>query len=83
MNQFKNIGAFRKNSLELNSGGSILRHPMEFSYMLVGEGGGEGVLSLIVDCVDAMTDLGAMLGLVRRFSGEFRDPYTLRTLYVS
>jgi hypothetical protein len=25
----------------------------------------------------------AMLGFVKRLSGEFRDPYTLRTLYVS
>jgi hypothetical protein len=24
-----------------------------------------------------------MLGFVKRFSGEFRNPYTLRTLYVS
>jgi hypothetical protein len=51
-------------------------------------------VGIIVDRVDSSTDLGVvmdrrmsfsrhMLGFVKTFSGEFRNPYTLRTLYVS
>jgi hypothetical protein len=47
---------------------------------------------IILDRVDSITDLGVVtvrchflgiLGLVKRLSSEFRDHYTLRTLYVS
>jgi hypothetical protein len=89
------------NSLELNVGkcksitSSILRHPVEFPYMLRG---------IFFDHVDSITDLGvvmdrrmslsrpidfmvgkalAILGFVKRLAGDIRDPYILRTLYVS
>jgi hypothetical protein len=67
------------NSLKLNIGKcksitfSRLRHPVEFSYMPEG---------IFLDRVDSITDL-AMMEFVKRMSGEFRDPYTLRILYVS
>jgi hypothetical protein len=81
------------NSLELNVGMcksiTFLRlcHHVEFSYML---------RSIILDRIDSITDLGVVMDsrmpggigkmlamFVNRLSGEFRDPYTLRALYVS
>jgi hypothetical protein len=85
------------NLLELNVGKcksitlSRLRHPVEFSYML----GGIILVDSITDfgvLMDSRMSFSrhatvgkvlAMLGFVKRLSGEFRDPYTLRTLLVS
>jgi hypothetical protein len=77
---------------------SRLQHPVEFSYMLGGitldrVDCVDSITDLVVVMHSKMSfskhidiTVGqalAMLGLVRRLSGELRDPYTLRTLYVS
>jgi hypothetical protein len=86
-----------RNSLLLNIGKCKTinfvrsRHPVEFSYMLGGT-----VLDLVVimdekmtfsEHVDVMVAKDfAMLGFFRRLSLaslEFRDPYTLKSLYTS
>jgi hypothetical protein len=74
---------------------SRLRHPIEFSYMLGGivldRVDSINDLGVIMDKkmsltghIDVMVGRAlAMLGFVKRLSCEFRDPYTIRTLYVS
>jgi hypothetical protein len=76
---------------------SRLRHPIEFSYMLGGiildrvDSINDLGLGVIKDSKVSFTEhmdvtVGkafAMLGFVKRLSREFRDPYTLKTLYVS
>jgi hypothetical protein len=74
---------------------SRLRHPIEFSYMLGGNifDRVDSINDLGVIMYSKMSFTGhidvtvgkalAMLGFVRRLSCEFRDPYTLKTLYVS
>jgi hypothetical protein len=74
---------------------SRLRHPIEFSYMLGGNildrVDSINDLGVIMDSKMSFTGhidvtVGkalAMLGFVKRLSCEFRDHYTLKTLYVS
>jgi hypothetical protein len=74
---------------------SRLRHPIEFSFMLGGiildRVNSINDLGVIMDSKMSFTGyidvtVGralAMLGFVKRLSCEFRDPYTLKTLYVS
>jgi hypothetical protein len=74
---------------------SRLRHPIEFSYMLGGNildrVDSINDLEVIMDSKMSFTGhiddpVGmalAMLGFVKRLSFEFRDPHTLKTLYVS
>jgi hypothetical protein len=74
---------------------SRLRHPIEFLYMLGGiildRVDSINDLGVIMDSKMSFTgyvdvtvgrDL-VMLGFVKRLSCKFRDPYTLKTLYVS
>jgi hypothetical protein len=73
---------------------SRLRHPIEFSYMLGGiildridSINDSGVIMDSKMSFKGHIDVTvgralAMLGFVRRLSCEFRDPYTLKTLYV-
>jgi hypothetical protein len=73
---------------------SRLRHLIEFSYMLGGiiHDRVDSINDLEVIMDNKMSFTGhidvtvgralAMLGFVRRLSCEFRDPYTLKTLYV-
>jgi hypothetical protein len=74
---------------------SRLRDPIEFSYMLGGIILDRVVtikdLGVIMESkmsftgqIDVTVERAlAMLGFVKRWSCEFRDPYTLKTLYVS
>jgi hypothetical protein len=74
---------------------SRLRYPIEFSYMLGGIILDRVVtikdLGVLMESKMSFTGridvtVGralAMLGFVKRWSCEFRDPYTLKTLYVS
>jgi hypothetical protein len=54
------------------------RHPVKFSFML-----GETVLDRVSSVDDMVTKTFAMLGFIRRLSLEFRDPYTLKSLFTS
>jgi hypothetical protein len=85
------------NALELNVGKcntitfSRLRHPIEFSDMLGWVVSSLIVLTLSMDSKVSFTEhidvtvgrVLAMLGFVKRLLCEFRDPYTLKTIYVS
>jgi Reverse transcriptase (RNA-dependent DNA polymerase)/Endonuclease-reverse transcriptase len=74
---------------------SRTRYPVEFSYMLAGtvldRVSSINDLGVIMDekmnfseHVDVMVGKAfAMLGFIRRLSLEFRDPYTLKSLYMS
>jgi hypothetical protein len=74
---------------------SRLRHPIEFLYMLDGNilDRVDSINDLRVIMDSRMSFTGhidvtvrkalAMLGFVKKLSYEFRDPYTLKTLYVS
>jgi hypothetical protein len=68
------------NALELNVGKcksiyfSRLRHLVEFSNMWGG---------VILDHVDSIGRVLAMLEFLKRLSSDFRDPYTLTNHYVS
>jgi hypothetical protein len=74
---------------------SRLRHPIEFLYMLGGNilDHVDSINDLGVIMDSKMSFAGhidvtvgkalAMLGFVKRLSCEFRDPYTLKTIYVS
>jgi hypothetical protein len=74
---------------------SRLRHPIEFSYMLGGTilDRVDSIINLAVIMGSKMSYTGhvdvtvgralAMLRFVKRLSCEFRDPYTLKTIYVS
>jgi hypothetical protein len=73
---------------------SRLRHPVEFLYMLGGvildRVDSLNDFGVIMDSKMSFTGhiyvtvgrVLAMLGFVKRYSCEFRDPYTLKTLYV-
>jgi hypothetical protein len=87
------------NALELKVGKcksitfSRLRHPVEFPYMFRGVILDRVIiyLEVIMDSkmsFDELVDIAvgkalAKLGFVKRMSSEFRDPYTIKTLYVS
>jgi uncharacterized protein YkvS len=66
-------------------------HPVEFSYILSGTVSSINDLGVIIDekmifseHMDVMVAKAfAMLGFIRRLSLEFRDPYTLKSLYTS